>query len=108
MDSRQFRDKVLQHFRFLIDDYGFSLLSSKEYYPEGTSKWIVLLRLNDCWMKVMLDKVQVFIDVGLFSTPKDWFDLGVVTAFLTRETGAGDWEYDKVTSQSDMTVARCV
>ena len=33
MDSRQFRDKVLQHFRFLIDDYGFSLLSSKKYHP---------------------------------------------------------------------------
>ncbi|MBT7071502.1 MAG: hypothetical protein HN560_08940 [Anaerolineae bacterium] len=84
--TRAFEENIPKHFSFLIDKFDFSLISLSSTSAIFSSKI--------CTIKVIQDRYQVSIDVGPNSTPAKWFDLGVITAYLTKQTGAGEWVYE--------------
>ncbi len=88
MERPKFFDQVKQHLQFLIDDYQFSILEER-YYPEAFGDCLVLMQSRDCRIRVVLDRSQVFIDVGplaisALDSSSSWFDLMVIVAFVTQ------------------------
>ena len=88
MKRPKFFDQVKQHFRFLIDDYQFSVIEER-YYPDAFGDCLVLMQSRDCRVRVGLDRSVVFISVGSLAaadldSPSSWFDLMIVTAFVTQ------------------------
>ncbi len=98
MERRVFYEQVKQHFRYLIEGCGFSLIH-EEYHPEAYGNSMVVLEGHDCRVRVLLERDQVFVDIGPIWAPEVWsttasdlwFDLGTITAYLTG--GADSWEY---------------
>jgi hypothetical protein len=92
MEGHPFSNQVRKHFRYLFDDYGFSVLF-EEYSPDIFGNWITLLQSNDCQIRIILDRGQVFIDAGPSLAPNEWFDLNLITAFLAQEPRKANWQY---------------
>ena len=86
MKNKSFAGGVNEKFEFLINDYGCSVATT-------TAESIVFQSKNfKC--RVVLDRNQVFVDVGPVVELSDWFDLGVITAYLTQNSRNGEWEYE--------------
>lgn len=92
MEGHPFTNQVRKHFRYLLDDYSFSVLSER-YSPDVFGNWITVLRSKDCQIRIILDRGQVFLDAGPSSAPTEWFDLSVITAFLREGSGDENWAY---------------
>lgn len=53
MEGHPFSNQVRRYFRYLFDDYGFSVLS-EEYSPDVFGNWITLLQSKDCQIRIIL------------------------------------------------------
>jgi len=97
-----FFDQVKKHFRYLIDDYGFSVVYER-YDEKVFGNCIVVFQSKDCRIRVVLDRGDIFVQIGPLSAPAVWspasshlwFDLGTIIAFLTQEAKAdrAEWFY---------------
>lgn len=88
MESPRFFDQVKKQFRFLIDDFQFSI-SEELSFPNVFGNCLVLMQSKDCRIRVVLERGQVFIDVSPLSTSapdlsSSWFDLMVIAAFVAQ------------------------
>ena len=96
MGTRYYK-QVQKHFRFLIDEYGFSV----EKEEEGRGYCLVafrqkgLFRPKICRVRVSREAGRVQVDIAPLSAPNDWFSLATVIQYLT--PGAENpWTYDEV------------
>ena len=79
-----FTEKVKEHFRYLIDDYGFSIVN--ESYTTDSGNGLVEFRSRSVHIRIVLDRGQVLIDIGPSPEVLDyWFDLSSVIEFLSPE-----------------------
>jgi hypothetical protein len=107
-----FFDQVRKHFRYLVEDYGFSVVE-EEVVPSFDNR-IVVLRSNDCSIRIVRDRGDVLIHVasrsasetGWRDSPRSasetgwrdspahlWFDVGTVIAFLSPRSEARKWQW---------------
>ncbi len=87
-------EQIKKYFGYLFDEYGFDVIA--ETYFESFGNWVVVLQSDDCRVRIIQDRGEVSVAVGpLWSPPGwqagPWFDLAVITAFLTQ--GKGTLEY---------------
>lgn len=84
-----FFDKVMQHFRYLADDYGFRVVREED--PRVFDNCLVVLCSNQCCIRVVRDRGDVLLEVGptsavsMESSDNLWFYVTYVVAFLTQE-----------------------
>ncbi len=73
------------HFRYLIDEYGFSIVD-EEYFPEMMGNAIVVYESATSGIMVVIDRSQVLINVGKPSWPhRYWFEFSDVIQFFIPE-----------------------
>ena len=96
----KFFDKVRQYFRYLIDDYGFSV--AREETSRSFDNCLIVLQSSNCRVRVVRDRGTVFVEVGPRSapdvhrppsSPNLWFDVSTVVVFLIQESKTGKWEW---------------
>lgn len=80
-------EQIKKYFGYLFDDYGFDVISETCF--ESFGNWVVVLRSNDCRLRIVQDRGEVSIAAGPLWSPLGWqagpwFDLRVITAFLTQ------------------------
>jgi hypothetical protein len=88
MKTDEFFQRVKEHFRYLVDDYAFSVIK-EESYPSvagGAVHW----QSRDCRIAVVLERGDVFVEIGGQSGPEA-FELGIIIAFLTPTSTPRDW-----------------
>lgn len=85
MTERMFNEQVKRQFRYLIEDYGFSVVGER-YDPEAFGNSLVDFRSGSIIMRMLLDRGQVMVDFRPCVGPSDsWYDLGSVIEFLAPE-----------------------
>ena len=96
MEKQTFIDLIKKHFGFLMENYGFSIVYS-DGPAESFGDLDVILQSDKCKIRIMTDRKQVFLDIGLktatLKSSKDWYDLGFVTSFLTQGPNQVNLEY---------------
>lgn len=95
-------EQVRKYFAYLFDDYDFDVISDTHFQNFGN--WVVVLRSNDCRIRFFQDRGEVSVAVGpLWSSPGwqagPWFDLTVITAFLTQGKSTVEYESGKTGRQ---------
>jgi len=90
MHNSLFFDQVEQHFRYLVDEYGFSVICRERY--ESFDNAEVIIQSRDCRIRILREKGQVFVDAAPLPPSEDWFDLTEITAYLSQ--GADSWKYE--------------
>lgn len=92
MERLTFFDQVRKHFRYLVDEYEFSVVS-EETYPHFDNVAVVLLSEN-CRIRVSMDRSEVYISVAPLSPFKEyWLDLGTIIEYLT-QGGDNSWDFE--------------
>ncbi len=68
------------YFDFLFYDYGFKQIegSNSEYFGDSIS----IICSNDFCLRLIKDKGQIFIEIGLTSKDEKWFDINLVIMHL--------------------------
>ncbi len=80
-----FTEQAKQHFHYLIDDYGFSVVDER-YEPEAFGNSLIQFRSSAIDIMVVLDRGQVLIDVSPYPRPSNYqFSLATVVKFLAPE-----------------------
>jgi len=86
MEQSLLSNLVRQHFRYLTDEYGFSI-THDEYFPESMGNADILFVSPQTGVRIVLDRGQVVINIGSVLQPqKDWFEFSDVVHFFTPET----------------------
>jgi hypothetical protein len=107
MPQYKFTEQAGTRFRYLIDDYGFSVVDER-YDPEAFGNSLIRFRSSDVDIVVVLDRGQVLIDISPYPMAQDYrFGLPSVVEFLAPEAGEPayvfpeTWEnyYDMIDSQ---------
>jgi hypothetical protein len=76
---------VRQHFRYLTDEYGFSI-THDEYFPEHMGNADMVFMSPQIGIEIVLDRGQVLIDIGsVLQTRKEWFEFSDVIHFFASE-----------------------
>ena len=91
MNFSLFFDQVEKHFRYLIDDYGFSVVKKKQYDSFDNAK--IILQSIDCRIEVFRERGFVEVYAGPLSSPKERYDLATLIAFLTKKE-AKQFDYE--------------
>jgi len=104
MDSRTFNDLIKNNLPIIFDKYNFSIVHSASSKMFGDCKTI--LKSSDSIMRISTEKGQVQIEISLINLPYDgftqdltpgskmrWYDLAVITSFITRGPNQINWEY---------------
>ncbi len=85
MTGSMFNEQVKRQFRYLIEDYGFSVVDER-YDPEAFGNSLVDFQSDSIVMRVLLDRGQVMIDFRPRAGPsKSWYGLDSVVEFLAPE-----------------------
>mgnify|MGYP000219498111 CR=1 FL=1 len=80
-----FTEQAKQHFHYLIDDYGFSVVDER-YEPEAFGNSLIQFRSSAIDIMVVLDRGQVLIDVSPYPRLSNYqFGLATVVKFLAPE-----------------------
>jgi hypothetical protein len=104
MEQQIFVDMIKNHFRFLFEEYGFSLVYS-EPHPTYANQHVVL-QSGDCKINMYIDRGWFAIEGGSkgaqikftmdwlnLDSPNIWYDLSVVLPFLTQSSNQTRFEY---------------
>lgn len=85
----EFRDLITQHFRDLIDNYGFKIIHEEDVSGEHG---LIVLESADCRLRFIYDRGAVEPDIGSLDArigwthgpagADDWFDVYTVTEFV--------------------------
>jgi len=92
MEQPVLLNRVLHHFGYLMNEYGFSVVSQGYDYDKPFGSRIVVLQSKECRVRFARDRGQVDIAAATLSRPEDWFDLAIITAYLMGEDRV-QWEY---------------
>jgi hypothetical protein len=84
MPAPDFFAQVKKHFRYLFDEYGFSVVS--EEITNHMDVCEILLQSKEWRIRIGREIGDVFVHVSPSSTPDIWFDLGDVITFLDPES----------------------
>lgn len=84
MNFRLIFDLIDEHFSYLIDGYGFSIVSKKLYDSSDYAK--IVLQSKECRIRVLRERGEIFVDAGPLSAVEEWYDLATLIAYLTKET----------------------
>lgn len=85
MTQYKFIEQTKRHFRYLIDDYSFSVVD-EEYDPEAFGNSLVRFRSSTADVVLVLDRGQVLIDINPYPMMQDCqFGLPSVVKFLAPE-----------------------
>lgn len=90
MDQQAAKELVRPHFGFLLEDHRLTMVASVERMPTKTG-WAIALESDGLSVRLLLDKGQVFVELGAGRAPRDYYDLGVILPFLT--DGESSFEY---------------
>jgi hypothetical protein len=104
MEQQKFDDLIKKHFKFLFEDYGFSIVYSEQHTDQYNTR--VVLQSGECKIKMYIDRGWFAIEGGLkgadvkFSRDwlsptsiKRWYDLSFVLPFLTQSSNQTKFEY---------------
>jgi hypothetical protein len=86
MEQSLLSNLVRQHFRYLTDEYGFSL-ARDAYFPESMENADMLFVSSQTGVRIVLDRGQVLINIGSLLQPQqEWFEFSDVVHFFAPET----------------------
>jgi hypothetical protein len=104
MEQQTFADLIKKHFRFLFEEFKFSIVYS-EPHPNYANHHVIL-QAGDCKINMYIDRGWFFIESGVKGTdikfsvdwlnpasPYQWYDLSLVIPFLTRGSNQVNFEY---------------
>jgi hypothetical protein len=77
-------DYVEKYFRYLIDEHGFSVISKKLY--DSFDNATIILQSNGFRILVVRERGYVGLAIAPLSSPLEWYDLGTLIPYLTKET----------------------
>ena len=110
MTRKQLGELVEDSFGWLLDEFRFNVIH-KESYPKDYDNSIVVFESNECRLRIMSERGNVFVEVGPLHAPLDWatqapalwFDISDIIPYLTHADG--EWQYplrsdDPATSSS--------
>lgn len=89
MEQPAFFEQVRKHFRYL-ESYGFEIVY-KETFPSFDNAEVVF-QSEKCRIRVLLERGEVYVDVGPLPPVDYWIDLSSLVEFLTQ--GAETWRYE--------------
>jgi hypothetical protein len=99
-----FTEKVREHFRYLIDDYGFSVIR-EQHAPETFGNGLVEFQSKSAHIRVILDKGQVLIDLAPYQAIQDyWFDLSSVIEYLAPQSNEPVYVFPETAGNSYETI----
>jgi hypothetical protein len=76
---------VRQHFRYLTDEYGFSI-TRDDYFPEHMGNADMLFVSPQTGVEIVLDRGQVLINIGpIIQARKEWFEFSDVVHYFAPE-----------------------
>lgn len=82
MHRYMFTERVKEKFRYLVEEYGFSV-ADERYDPDAFGNSLVDYQSGKTTIRVLLDRGEVTIGVGPYPLASDcWFDLSSVLEFL--------------------------
>jgi hypothetical protein len=82
MEKCVFVEQVKEHFHYLIDDYGFAVVSER-FDPEAFGNSLVDFQSGNTAVRILLNRGQVTIDIGPYPrSPGYQFDLSSIIEFL--------------------------
>jgi len=85
MTGSMFNERVKRQFRYLTENYGFSVVDER-YNPEAFGNSLVDFQSGDIVMRVLLDRGQVMVDFcPCAGSSKSWYGLGSIVEFLAPE-----------------------
>lgn len=90
MMDTSFFDQVRKHFRYLVDEFGFSI-AREEKFPHFDFAEVVL-QSKDCQIRLSREKGDVFLHISPLLPSQYWISLGTVIAYLSQETD-NSWKY---------------
>lgn len=75
MHRYMFTERVKEKFRYLVEEYGFSV-ADERYDPDAFGNSLVDYQSGKTTIRVLLDRGEVTIGVGPYPLASDcWFDL---------------------------------
>lgn len=98
MTRSQFAELVENSFGRLLDEFRFDLIH-EESHPRDYDNSIVVFESNECRLRIILERDNVFVEVGPLHAPLDWatpapalwFDISDIIPFLTHADD--EWQY---------------
>ena len=90
MDREMAVEFVRRHCRSFLEEGEFTIMS----HPPGeahTAGWVIELVSKAFCARFILDRGQVFVEVGAEPVARNWYDLGMILPFLT--DGQSTFEY---------------
>ena len=83
MEQYGFTDQVKKYFRYLTEDFGFSIVVEEKSNRQAFGNSLIQFRSNAVSVTVTLDRGQVLIDIGPYPEVPDYqFSLVSVMEFL--------------------------
>jgi hypothetical protein len=83
-DSSLIFDQVEKHFRYFIDERGFSIVSKKLY--DSFDNATIILQSEEFRILIVRERGFVNVAIAPLSSPIAWYGLGTLVPYLTRET----------------------
>ncbi len=83
MSLSLFFDQVERHFRYLIDDCGFSVVKKKRYKSFDNAE--IILHSKKCHIRVLRERGHISVDAGPALLIEEWYDLATLISYLTKE-----------------------
>ena len=78
MESSLFSALVKKHFRYLVDEFGFTI-AHESFYPETMGNAEAVFESALVGISIVCDRNQVLISLGLLSQPRrDWLEFASV------------------------------
>ena len=76
-------DQVEKHFRYFIDERGFSIVSKKLY--DSFDNATIILQSEEFRILVVRERGFVVVAIAPLSSPIEWYSLGTLVPYLTQE-----------------------
>ncbi|MBC7227547.1 MAG: hypothetical protein H5T61_09980 [Thermoflexales bacterium] len=89
MEQSAFFEQVRKHFRYL-ESYGFGIAYEEIF--TGFDNAEVVFQSEKCRIRVLLERGEVYVDIGPLPPTEYWVDLAILVEFLTQ--GAETWQYE--------------
>ena len=81
-------DLIVQHFGYLINDYGFRI-ERKEFDPQTMGNAVVVFKSSKFGIEIVIDRNQVLISIGEQLDPRmQWFEFSDVVKYYAPDAEA--------------------
>ena len=89
VSNSEFPDLVINNFKFLFENQGFSI-RSKQYTGHPLSEWIIVLTSEELDIQISIDKGLVCINLGIPDKKEMSIDLMFILMYITKNF---EWNY---------------